>query len=99
MTTFEKAGQTGVSDVSIHNEIRKFMVKDLDIKPVPCLYKAKLISDLGLDSLDRTSLCAHLEEKYNIRLDLGPNEDISVADLTQRVMNEHNAKSAAVKVV
>ena len=99
MTTFENAEQTGVSEVNIHNEIRKFMVNDLDIKPVPCLYASKLISDLGVDSLDRISLCSHLEEKYNIRLDLGPNEDICVADLTQRVMDEHKAKSAVVKVV
>ncbi len=98
MTTFEKVEQTEVSEVNIHNEIRKFMVKDLEIKPVPCLYASKLISDLGLDSLDRTSLCAHLEEKYNIRLDLGPNEDISVADLAKRVLAEYKSKSAAVKV-
>ncbi len=98
MTTYEKAIQTEVSEVNIHNEIRKFMVKNLDIKPVPCLYASKLISDLGLDSLDRISLCAHLEEKYNIRLDLGPNEDISVADLAKRVLAEYKSKSAAVKV-
>ena len=96
MTTFENAEQ--ISEISIHNEIRNFMLHELGIKPVSCLHQAKVISDLGLDSLDRISLCSHLEEKYGIRLDLGPNEDICVSDLTQRVMDEHKAKSTIANV-
>ncbi len=98
MATSKNIKPLQITKADIHNEIRRFLLHEIGIKPVSYLHNACIISDLGLDSLDRISLCSHLEEKYGIRLDLGPNEDICVGNLAQRVMNEHKAKSAVTNV-
>lgn len=98
METLKNAKPKYISEADVHNEIRRFLVHEIGIKPVPCLFKASIISDLGLDSLDRLSLCSHLERKYNIRLDLALQENLKVKDLSQRVMNEYNAKAAVFNV-
>lgn len=98
MATSKNIKPLQISDADVHNEIRRFLLHEIGIKPVSYLHNACIISDLGLDSLERISLCVHLEKKYGIRLDLGPKEDPAIKDLTHMVIAECNAKSAVVNV-
>jgi len=57
--------------MSIFNEVKEIIVKNLDVDEGEVKPKTKF-SELGLDSLDTVEMIMALEEKFNIQI---PDED------------------------
>ena len=57
-----------MADLNIENNLKKMIASQLNIKEEKLLDDAKIIEDLGADSLDIVEMFMTLEEEFNITI-------------------------------
>ncbi|MBI5093158.1 MAG: acyl carrier protein [Candidatus Hydrogenedentes bacterium] len=70
---------------NVAETVKRIIVERLDRKPEEVTLEARIIDDLGADSLDVTELLMALEEEYNIDIDDDANEIQTVADAVKYI--------------
>ena len=73
------------SNANVAETVKRIIVERLDRKPEEVTLEARIIDDLGADSLDVTELLMALEEEYNIDIDDDANEIQTVADAVKYI--------------
>tara|TARA_B100000427_G_scaffold321784_1_gene322867 strand:+ start:1729 stop:1974 length:246 start_codon:yes stop_codon:yes gene_type:complete len=63
----------------VKSKINYFLINEFEMDPNSLNPKAKLIEDLGLDSLDFVDVVVEVEEKFGVKLD--GNDFINVSTL------------------
>ncbi|OIO41723.1 acyl carrier protein [Candidatus Pacearchaeota archaeon CG1_02_35_32] len=75
--------------MDIYEEIKKVVIKQLNVKPEEVTPEASFIDDLGADSLDTVELIMALEERFDIEV---PDEDAEkmyrVSDVVSYIENK-----------
>ena len=75
--------------MDIYEEIKKVVIKQLNVKPEEVTPEASFIDDLGADSLDTVKLIMALEERFDIEV---PDEDAEkmyrVSDVVSYIENK-----------
>ena len=74
-----------MAEVNIPEKVREIIAERLDRKPEEVVDDAKIIDDLGADSLDVTELMMALEEEYNIDIDDEANAIETVGDAVKYI--------------
>jgi acyl carrier protein len=73
----------------IEEKIQKIIAEQLGVKPTEIISKAKLVDDLGADSLDSVELVMAIEEAFGFEM---PDEDVeqirTVQDLVDYVQKK-----------
>jgi len=74
---------------NIEEKIQKIIAEQLGVKPTEIISKAKLVDDLGADSLDSVELVMAIEEAFGFEM---PDEDVeqirTVQDLVDYVQKK-----------
>jgi acyl carrier protein len=73
------------NNANVAETVKRIIVERLDRKPEEVTLEARIIDDLGADSLDVTELLMALEEEYNIDIDDDANEIQTVADAVKYI--------------
>jgi acyl carrier protein len=71
------------------DEIKKLIVEQLNVPEEKVTPEARLIEDLGVDSLDTLEMLMNLEDEYGIQI---PNEDAQKLITVQDVANYIESK-------
>lgn len=74
-----------MADTNIAEKVREIIAERLDRKPEEVVDDAKIIDDLGADSLDVTELMMALEEEYEIDIDDEANSIETVGDTVKYI--------------
>ncbi len=74
-----------MAETNIAEKVREIIAERLDRKPEEVTDDAKIIDDLGADSLDVTELMMALEEEYNIDIDDEANAIETVGDAVKYI--------------
>jgi len=68
----------------IFERLRKIIVSQLDVKEPQVIPEAKLVSDLGADSLDIVEIVMHIEDQFKIKI---PDDDLEGLSTIQDVVD------------
>lgn len=74
-----------MAEVNVGEKVREIIAERLDRKPEEVTDDAKIIDDLGADSLDVTELMMALEEEYEIDIDDEANSIETVGDAVKYI--------------
>ena len=74
-----------MADINVGEKVREIIAERLDRKPEEVVDDAKIIDDLGADSLDVTELMMALEEEYEIDIDDEANSIETVGDAVKYI--------------
>jgi acyl carrier protein len=72
-------------NLSVVETVKQIVMEKLDRKPEEVTMEARLIDDLGADSLDLTEVLMALEEEYNIDIDDEANQIRTVGDAVRYI--------------
>jgi acyl carrier protein len=83
---------TGTSDMSIEEKVRKLISEKLDVDYNEVVPKASLVDDLGADSLALVELIMTMEEEFDIEV---PDDDAEKLITVENAINYIKEKSAS----